>query len=186
MDFTILYWCLVALMLLGALGEMIPGMPGATLVLLGIVIWAVATGFAGIDWSIIIVFALIVLSSGIEFLAIYWGAKRFGASKWGQIGAYVGLFLGFFGLLPALPIGGPIIGLLFGPFIGAFIGEFLFRRRSEEIVDSEIADSRARIALKASIGIVVGTFIGNLIDGMLAVLAVIVFIVTTYPLVSLL
>ncbi len=181
MDFTLLYWCLVAVMLLGALGELIPGLPGASLVLLGIVVWSLATGFAGINGAIIIVFALIVLSSVIEFLAIYWGAKRFGASKWGQIGAYVGLVLGFLGLLPALPIGGPIVGLLFGPFIGAFIGEFLFRRRSEAI-----ADSRVQTALKASIGTVVGTVLGNLIDGMLAILAVVVFVVTTYPLVSML
>lgn len=181
MDFTILYWCLVAIMLLGALGELIPGMPGASLILLGIVVWSIATGFAGIDWSIILVFALIVLSSVIEFLAVYWGSKQFGASKWGQIGAYVGLVLGFVGLLPALPVGGPIVGLLFGPFIGAFVGELLFRRRSPEI-----ADSRVQIALKASIGTVVGTVLGNLVDGMLAILAVIVFVVTTYPLISML
>lgn len=191
MDFTILYWCLVAIMMLGAVGEMIPGMPGASLVLFGIVVWAIATGFAGIGWSIVVVFALLVLSSAIEFLSIYWGAKKFGASKWGQIGAYVGLFLGFFGLLPALPFGGPIVGLLFGPFIGAFIGEFLFRGRSEKNTDSdlgnsEIDHSRVRTAFKASIGIVFGTVMGNLIDGTLAVVAVIVFIVTTYPLVSML
>jgi len=181
MDFTILYWCLVALMLLGALGELIPGMPGASLILLGIVVWAIATGFAGIGWSVIVVFALIVLSSAIEFFAVSWGAKKFGASKWGQIGAYVGMALGFIGLLPALPVGGPIIGLLFGPFIGAFVGEFLFRQQP-----GAAGESRVRTALKASIGTVVGTFLGNLIDGMLAVLAVVVFIVTTYPLVSML
>lgn len=181
MNFTILYWFLVAIMSLGAVGELIPGMPGASLILAGIIAWAIATGFAGIGWSIIIVFALLVLSSAIEFLAVYWGARRFGASKWGQIGAFIGLVLGVVGLLPALPVGGPIVGLLFGPFIGAFVGELLFRRQS-----NDVKDSRVLTALKASIGTVVGTFIGNLIDGMLAVLAVIVFIVTTYPLVAML
>lgn len=183
MDFTILYWVLVAMMMIGAIGELIPGMPGASLVLAGILIWAIATGFAGISWSIIVVFAILVLSSAIEFLATFWGARRFGASKWGQIGAFVGLVLGVFGLLPALPFGGPIVGLLFGPFIGAFLGELLFRERQEP----EAAEmSRVQVALKASLGTVLGSFIGNLIDGALAILAVIVFVVTTYPLVSLL
>lgn len=181
MDYTILYWILVAIMTIGAVGELVPGLPGASLVLAGIVIWAIATGFAGINWAIIVVFALLVLSSAIEVLAVYWGAKRFGASKWGQIGAYIGLFLGIFGLLPALPVGGPVIGVLFGPFIGAFIGEYLFRRKGP--VEG---DSRVRTALKASIGTIVGTFFGNLIDGMLAILAVIIFVVTTYPLMALL
>lgn len=181
MNYTVLYWLLVAMMTVGAVGELIPGMPGASLVLTGIVIWAAATGFAGIGWSIIVVFAILVLSAAIEFLAAYWGAKRFGASKWGQVGAIVGLVLGIVGLLPALPVGGPIVGILFGPFIGAFIGEFLFRRKQPET-----GESRVRVALKASVGTVVGSFVGNLIDGMLAILAVIVFVVTTYPLVSLL
>lgn len=181
MDFVVLYWVLVAMMALGAIGELIPGMPGASLVLAGIVIWAAATGFAGVGWSIIVVFAILVLSAAVEFVATFWGARRFGASKWGQIGAFIGLFLGIVGLLPALPIGGPVIGILFGPFVGAFIGELLFRRRTP---DSE--GSRVQLALKASLGTVLGSVIGNLIDGMLAILAVIVFVVTTYPLVAML
>ena len=184
MNYVLLYWILVTLMTIGALGELIPGMPGASLVLAGIVIWAGATGFAGINWSIIVVFAILVLSAAVEFFAAMWGAKRFGASKWGQNGAIYGLLLGVIGLLPALPVGGPIVGLLFGPFIGAFVAELLFRRRQPENSDAE--GSRVQIAFKASLGTVVGSIIGNLIDGMLAVLAVIVFIVTTYPLIALL
>ena len=54
---------------------------------------------------------------GVDFLAGYIGAKQAGASKWGQIGAFVGLLLGFFGLLPTLPFGGPLLGILFGPLV---------------------------------------------------------------------
>ena len=179
MDLTVLYWILVAIMFAGAIGELIPGMPGASLILVSILVWAVVTQFAGIGWPIIVVFALLVLSAAIEFLATYWGARRFGASRWGQVGAVVGLVLGVIGLLPALPFGGPILGVLFGPFVGAFVGEYLFRRSLE-------GEERVRVALKASVGTVVGTVIGNLIDGMLAILAVILFVFTTWPLVSLL
>jgi hypothetical protein len=90
MDFVLLYWILVGFMVLGALGELIPGMPGASVILAAIVIWSLATGFAGIGWSIIVVFAILILSSAVEFLAAYWGSKQFGASRWGQFGAIVG------------------------------------------------------------------------------------------------
>lgn len=177
MNLTMLYWLLVAVMLIGAVGELIPGMPGASLILVSILVWAVATGFSGIGWPIIVVFGILVLSAGIEFLAAYWGAKQFGASKWGQFGAIVGLVVGVLGLLPALPLGGPILGVLIGPFIGAFIGEYL----SRQPVDGE---SRGKIALKASVGTVVGSLIGNLIDGLLSIIAVVVFVLSTWPLVS--
>jgi hypothetical protein len=79
----------------------------------------------------------------------------------------VGLLLGFFGLLPALPFGGPLLGILFGPLLGAIVGEFLYQRRLWP-------------AVKAGIGITVGTVVGNLIQGVLAISAVIVFLLTTW------
>ncbi|MGB7441985.1 MAG: DUF456 family protein [Coleofasciculaceae cyanobacterium] len=177
MSFTILYWVLVAVMLAGAIGELIPGLPGSSLILVAILIWSIATGFAGIGWPIAVVVGILVLSAAIEFLAAYWGAKQFGASKWGQFGAIIGLVVGTLGLLPALPLGGPILGILIGPFIGAFIGEYLTRRK----VDGE---SKFKTSLRASLGTVFGSIIGNLIDGLLAIVAVVVFIFTTWPMVS--
>ncbi|PSN19033.1 DUF456 domain-containing protein [filamentous cyanobacterium CCP5] len=172
-----LYWILVAVMIAGAIGELIPGLPGASLILLSILVWALATGFSGIGWPILVVFALLIASAGIELLAAAWGAQRFGATRWGQFGALIGLVVGALGLLPALPVGGPIIGILVGPFIGAFIGEYLTRQDVE-------GESKAQAAFKASLGTVVGTFLGNLLDGLLAIAAVVVFILSTWPLVS--
>lgn len=174
---VLLYWLLVGVMLLGAIGELIPGLPGVTLVLVGVLVWTVVTGFAGIGWPLLVVLGLLVLSSAIEAIASYWGAKQLGASRWGQIGAIMGLFVGFFGLLPALPVGGPIAGALIGPFVGAFIGEFLHRY---ELPFQE----RCEVALKASAGTVMGSIVGNLIDGAIAILAVIIFVASTWPLVA--
>lgn len=111
---------------------------------------------------------VLLLSVGIDLLATYWGAKRAGASKWGQIGAIVGFVLGFFGLLPAWLIGGPLLGIFIGPLLGAIIGEYLYRK--------DLA-----IAVKAGIGVVVSSLIGNFIQGFLALAAVIVFLVTNWP-----
>jgi uncharacterized protein YqgC (DUF456 family) len=87
----------------------------------------------------------------------------------------VGLFLGFFGLLPALPLGGPLVGIFFGPFIGAVVGELLYPRQSS-------LPNRLNISLKAGIGIVVGSALGLLLQGLLSLFAAIVFVITTWHL----
>ncbi|MBD2293842.1 DUF456 family protein [Anabaena sphaerica FACHB-251] len=165
----ILYWLLIALMLVGVIGSVVPAIPGSSLILIAIIIWGiVSSSFAAIKIPLIITVIVLLLSMAVDFLAGYLGAKQAGASKWGQIGAFVGLLVGFFGLLPALPFGGPLLGMLIGPLLGAIIGEYIYQRDLGK-------------AVKAGIGITVGTLVGNLLQGLLAVGAVIVFIWTTWP-----
>lgn len=174
MSLTLLYWILIALMLVGVVGAVIPGIPGSSLIVVAILVWGFVKGFSVISWALAVAVVVLLLSVGIDFLATYWGAKQAGASKWGQIGAIIGLVLGFLGLLPALPVGGPLLGILIGPLLGAFIGEFLSRRQLE-------LEPRLKAAFKASLGIVVGSLVGNLIQGALALATVIVFVFTTSP-----
>ncbi|MBD1868410.1 DUF456 family protein [Cyanobacteria bacterium FACHB-471] len=165
---AVLYWSLVALMVVGVIGAVVPGIPGTSLIVVAIAIWGFAQGFTGLWIPIAVAITVLLLSIGVDLLATYWGAKKAGASKWGQIGAIVGLFLGFFGLLPALPFGGPLLGILIGPLAGAIIGEYLYRKD-------------LNLAVKAGVGIVVGSLIGNLIQGVLAIAVVVVFLVSTWP-----
>lgn len=165
----IAYWLLIALMLVGVIGAVVPALPGSSLVLVAIIIWGfIQKSFALVTVPLIVAGVVFALSIAVDFLAGYIGAQKAGASKWGQIGAFVGLLLGFFGLLPALPFGGPLLGVLFGPLLGAIVGEFLYCRD-------------LKVAVKAGIGIVAGTVIGNLIQGLLAAIAVAVFIFSTWP-----
>jgi uncharacterized protein len=164
----IIYWLLIAVMLVGVVGAVVPAIPGTSLILIAIIIWGIiSSSFAAIKIPLIVTVIVLILSIGVDFLAGYLGAKQAGASKWGQIGAFVGLLLGFFGLLPALPFGGPLLGILFGPLLGAIVGEYIYRKEFW-------------LAVKAGIGIVVGTLIGNLIQGVLAIAAVAVFLFTTW------
>ncbi|BAY28462.1 hypothetical protein NIES2107_02910 [Nostoc carneum NIES-2107] len=165
----IIYWLLIAVMVVGVIGAVVPAIPGTSLILIAIIIWGVvSSSFAAIKIPLIVTVIVLLLSIGVDFLAGYIGAKQAGASKWGQIGAFVGLVLGFFGLLPALPFGGPLLGILMGPLLGAIIGEYLYQRQ-------------LGVAIKAGIGIVVGTVVGNLLQGILAIAAVVVFILNTWP-----
>ena len=173
MDITTIYWIVLALMGVGVIGAIIPGLPGSSIILLAILIWSVVTDFAGIGWPLVIIFAVLILSAGVEYLALYFGAKQSGASKWSQYGAIAGMVLGFVGLLPALPLGGPLFGVLFGAILGAFVGEYAYRSN---------LDSSARMeqALKASAGVVIASLIGNIIEALLAAIAVAIFIYSTW------
>ena len=176
MDITTIYWIVLAVMAIGVIGAMIPGLPGSSFILVAILGWSIATGFAGIGWPMILIFIVLILSALVEYIALYFGAKQSGASKWSQYGAIAGMVLGFVGLLPALPLGGPLFGVLFGAVVGAFIGEYAYR--------SDLAGSaRIQQAAKASAGIVIASLIGNIIEALLAALAVAIFIYSTWSLV---
>lgn len=177
MNLTIVYWALLATMLIGVAGTIIPAVPGVSLILIAILIWGIVTSFAGFSLPVIIAIVVLIFSMAIEFLGAYWGAKQMGASQWGQIGAIVGLVVGILGLLPALPIGGPLLGILVGPMLGAFLGEFFYRRELEP-------DQRIIVSFKAALGIVVGSLVGNIVEAVLALIAVIIFAVSTWQFVA--
>ncbi len=174
MNLTILYWVLIAAMLIGVAGAVLPGIPGPSLILVAILVWCIVTKFAIAGWPLIVIFVALILSAGVEWFAAYWGARQVGASKWGQIGSIVGMTLGFFGLLPALPLGGPLLGILFGAVLGAFLGEFIHRRDLGFV-------ERLQLSLKVSVAIAVGSLVGNLLEVALALVAVGIFIWTTWP-----
>lgn len=169
-----LYWLLVLVMFIGVIGAVVPALPGMTLVLGAIVIWGLVVGFKGLTLALGVAIAALLLSVAIDYLAGVLGAQRAGASRWGQVGAFIGMFLGLFGLLPFLPTGIPLLGLLLGTVLGAFAGEFLHRSNLKFL-------PRIQQSAKVGLAIVAGTLVGNLLQGILALIAVIVFLVTTWP-----
>jgi uncharacterized protein len=173
MGLVILYWALLLVMVVGVIGSFVPALPGVILILGAIVVWGAVTGFAQTTAALICAIVVLVLTTAIDYLAGYLGAQKVGASNWGQIGSIVGFFLGMFGLLPALPVGGPIVGMFAGSMAGAFIGEFLFRR---ELALKE----RCIQGGKVSLAIVVSSLLGRILQGILAVAAMAIFVVTTW------
>ena len=172
---TLIYVALLLMTLVGVVGSVVHVMPGPLLILGA----SIVSGFL-YDWNqvtvtLVVSSVVFVMCFAIEQLSGIWGAQKAGASHWGQIGSIFGLFLGFFGLLPALPLGGPLVGLFFGPFIGAVVGELLYPRQVPLV-------NRLRISVKAGVGIVLGSVIGLIIQGLLSLFAAIVFATTTWHL----
>ncbi|MDO8955839.1 MAG: DUF456 domain-containing protein [Deltaproteobacteria bacterium] len=108
----------IALMLIGLIGSVLPFIPGSPLILLGAFIYAWYTDFLVVSWgTLVILLLLTVLSQILDYLASILGAKKFGASRWGMSGAFLGGIIGLFS--------GGILGILIGPFIGALLLELL-------------------------------------------------------------
>jgi uncharacterized protein YqgC (DUF456 family) len=131
------------LMLVGLIGIFAPVLPGIPIAWLGLFIYAIGTGFERISVVTIIVFAaLTALILILDALAPMLGARKFQASKFGVLGAFIGLIIGviFLGFW----------GIILGPFLGAFLFEFLAKRK-------------AKGALKAAFGTFVGYLAGALV-----------------------
>ena len=164
---------LVLIMVGGVIGAMVPALPGITLVIGAMVLWGLVVGFGGLKWALAVAIAAFLLSLAVDYLAGILGAQRVGGSTWGQVGAFIGMFLGLLGLLPLLPTGIPLLGILLGTVLGAFLGEFLHRR------DLNLGQ-RLQQSGKVGLAIVLGTLVGNLLQGILALVAVVVFLLTTW------
>ena len=136
----ILLWtAVVALVLVGIAGLILPAMPGPPLLFGGLLLAAWIEDFAYVGWiTLTALAALAVLTYVVDFLAGMLGASRFGASPRAMWGALLGALVGI--------VFGPI-GILLGPFVGALLGELSMQRSLGEA---------GRAGFGATVGLVVG------------------------------
>ncbi len=115
-----LFWWGAALVLMavGLIGTVLPIFPGTTIILAAAVLHRIMMGpDKSLGWaSIAVLVLLVLLSYAIEFAGSWFGARRFGATRWGTLGALAGAIVGIFFGLP---------GLLLGPVAGALAGELI-------------------------------------------------------------
>jgi uncharacterized protein YqgC (DUF456 family) len=117
MDYVLLALA-IALMIIGIAGCLLPVLPGPPLSFLGIVVLHF-TRFADISKNLFIILgAVAIVVTIIDYVVPIWGTRHFGGSKYGMRGATVGLIIGLF-------LGPP--GIIIGPFLGAVVGELIFR-----------------------------------------------------------
>ena len=149
----------LVVMFLGLAGTVIPGVPGVLLVFGAAATYAFVNGYKefGPGW-LLVMGAVAAASAAFDFIAAPAVARRFGASKWGVLGALAGLVAGFF-------VGGPF-GALIGPLIGAVAAEVLFGRT-------------VRQALRSGVGTAVGFVVAMVVDvtAALAIIALFLLLV---------
>jgi uncharacterized protein YqgC (DUF456 family) len=131
----------VVLLVVGAAGCFLPVLPGHLLLFIAAVAHRLMLGAdSGLQWwSFVILALLMAASQALEMLSGAAGAKWFGGSRWGALGALAGGIVGMF-FMP--------FGLLVGPLAGAIAGELIVARRDP------------RPAVVSGVGSVVGTLAG--------------------------
>ena len=127
------------LIVIGVLGTVFPGLPGAVLILAGFVLLAWLDGFVSLGVPTLVVLGVLtLLAHAVDPIATALGAQRVGASRRAIVGAMLGGLVGLFFGLP---------GILLGPFAGAFIGELSHR--------GAVGDA-TRVGLGTWLGLLVG------------------------------
>ena len=119
-----LLWWLIAIVLMavGLIGTVLPVVPGTVIIVAAALIHQIMLGTEKSLgwWNVAVLVLLMLLSYALEFASGYFGAKRFGATKWGAYGALLGAIIGLFVPFP---------GLIIGPIVGAIAGELLAGKR---------------------------------------------------------
>ena len=139
-------------MLLGIAGCVLPVLPGPVLSFLGLLLLALLKQFSPpLTPVLMMIMALLtlVVTAG-DYVMPLWGAKRYGATKWGIWGSVIGMAIGIF-FSP--------FGMLLGAFIGAVAVEWLVQKERGK-------------ALKAGWGLFIGGLAGTAlklgVSGMMA------------------
>lgn len=145
----------VILAAVGFAGLVLPLLPGAPLLFLGLLCAAWAEGFRHVGlWTLLLLGCLAALTYLVDFVTSVLGVKMYGGSRRAMAGAAIGGILGLFLGLP---------GILLGPFAGALLGELSHQRSLEEAGRAgfgTVAGMAVGAAGKLAIGIaMVGVFL---------------------------
>lgn len=137
----------IALVLLGLVGAIVPGIAGPPFSFLGLLVLSFINGVDFSTGFLVVMGVLGAIIFVLDYVVPIWGTKTLGGTKSGTRGSTIGLI---FGLLITIffPIG--FIAILLGPFIGAYIGE------KNAGTDDHLA---WRSAFGSFLGFLAGTFI---------------------------
>ena len=163
MDASVLWWVLVALLIVvGLAGTVLPALPGTAFIFGGILLAAWIDDFQRIGTAALVAVGVLALLSWVlDYVAGLLGAKRAGASRLALVGAAVGTVVG---LLMGL------VGVLFMPLVGAAVGEAIARRQDADRVGA------GRQAVKVGVATWLGMMAGMLAKVVLSFVMIGIFI----------
>ncbi len=148
----------LVIMLVALVGNLVPGVPGTPLAALAAIGHRLYFGAASVNNLVLFVLILLAVASLVlDYAASIIGAKKFGATWRGAVGAVLGGLIGLFFALP---------GIILGPFIGATLCELLGRQEFKP-------------AAKAGAGAVVGLLLGAVGKFALCVIMIVLFATNT-------
>lgn len=153
---TFVFWLVLIIMILGAAGTILPVVPGTPLIFLAALGYGIYEHFQNVTVTVLaVLFFLMVVSLLIDYFAGVVGAKKYGATKYGTWGSFLGGIVGV--LIFNIP------GLLVGPFAGAVIGEIVSGKKIDQ-------------ALKVGFGSVLGLAGGAFFKFVIALAMIVIYV----------
>ena len=128
-------------MLTGVIGCFLPVLPGPPISYVGLLLLQLLPETPFSTRFMIIWLLVTVGVTVLDYVIPAYGTKKYGGSRWGVAGTFIGLIIGVF-FAPA--------GIILGPLLGALVGEYLAGKNSQQ-------------AFKAALGSFVGFLLGSLI-----------------------
>ena len=160
--FGVAWLITISLMVVGLIGCVVPVLPGPPILFIAALGHRLMLGADGSGlswWTILGLGVIVAVVQVIDIVSGAAGAKWFGGSKWGALGALLGGLAGLF-FLP--------IGLLLGPLVGAFAFEMIFAKKE------------SNPALVSGVGSVAGTFAGMVVKIICGLLMVAWFVIDVF------
>lgn len=158
MTYLIIIGALLALV--GIVGSIVPALPGPIFSFVALLLLFFAKGPEAISIFSLTMFGIATaLLAVLDYLAPIAGARFFGATKIGLIGALIGTIIGAAVFFPW--------GIILGPFIGALIGEI-------------VGGKKVTKAIRAGTGTFFGTVATTVFQVMFSIVAAIYFFVKLF------
>jgi len=141
MDFLLIFFGVI-LLLIGIAGCFIPAVPGPPVAYVSLLLLQLRESPPFTVTFLIMMAIVVVIVAIVDHFIPIVGAKRWGGTKAGMAGAFIGIVLGVFIWPP--------FGFIILPFLGALAGELL-------------AGNSSNKALKAALGTIIGLIVGTIL-----------------------
>jgi len=117
----------IACLLIGLAGAVLP-LPGPPLSFAGLILLHISR-FAEFSQTVLYTLGFVtIVIAVLDYYIPVWGTKKFGGTRYGAIGATVGMLAGFLFI--------PAIGIFVGTFLGAFLGELIGKTKVKDALKS--------------------------------------------------
>ena len=147
------------LIISGIIGGFIPILPGPLTSWFGLFILNLINTIEIDKILLIITFIIALFVFILDSLIPIYGSKYFGATKYGILGASIGLVIG---ILTPIPF-----GIIIGPIFGALIGELLFNNDLKK-------------SIKSSIGVLIGFLASSFIKFVTCIIYLMIYLVEVW------
>lgn len=132
----------IILILIGVVGCFIPVLPGPPVAYVSILLLQASSKSPYSLKFILILGGIVVVVTLVDYLVPSLGAKKWGGSKYGMIGAMIGVVMGLFFIPP--------FGFLIFPLLGALVGELIY-------------GAETKTAFKSAFGTLAGLLFGTVL-----------------------